>query len=174
VVKRDTDLLARDLVRLLGDLTGLYGELAMHMRTKLEAIKRADSDKIQSITAREMVLAEKAAEREGLRRQITARILAGLGREATDASGAPITLTQLAEFFPEPRRSQLLVVAAGLRERVREIDRMRTTQSLISHEMLKHLGEVLKVMCAGVRSDVYSRTGQRQGSGVAAVFEAVG
>jgi hypothetical protein len=40
--------------------------------------------------------------------------------------------------------------------------------------MLKHLAEVLKVMCAGVGTDVYSRSGRRQNSGMAAVFEAVG
>ncbi|HPZ96630.1 MAG TPA: flagellar export chaperone FlgN [Phycisphaerae bacterium] len=174
VVSREVDLLARDLVRLLGDLAGLHAELAMHMRGKLEAIKQADAGRIQSITARETLLADKAAEREGLRRQITARIIKGLGVEDKNPTGGPITLTQLAEFFPEPRRSQLLVAAAGLREKVREIDALRQTLSLITREMLEHLTEVLKVMCAGVGTDVYSRTGQRQNTGVAAVFEAVG
>lgn len=174
MVMRDTDLLARDLVRLLIDMTSLHGELAMHMQNKLDAIKRADSDRITSITAREAVLAERAIEREGLRRQITSRLLAGLGRKATDASGSPISLTQLAEYFPEPRRSQLLVAASGLREKVREINRLHVTLSMITREMLVHLGEVFKVMCAGVGSDIYSRSGRRQKNGTAAVFEAVG
>lgn len=174
MVTRETDLLARDLVRLLGDLTSLHSELAMHMRNKLEAIKQADANRIQSITAREMLLAERSAEREGLRRQITARILKSLGRAEKDNAAEQVTLTELAELFPEPRRSQLLVAAAGLREKLKEIDRMRTTVSLITQEMLKHLAEVLKVMSAGVGSDVYSRSGRRQNAGVAAVFEAVG
>ncbi|MBI4580432.1 MAG: flagellar export chaperone FlgN [Planctomycetes bacterium] len=174
MVTREVDLLARDLVRLLGDLAGLHAELAMHMRSKLDAIRRADADRIQSITAREAVLADKAAEREGLRRQITARMLKGLGREAAGPSGKPVTLAELAELFPEPRRSQLLVAAAGLRERVHEVDGLRRTLSLITNEMLAHLGEVLKVMCAGVGQDVYSRSGQRLSGGVAAVFEAMG
>lgn len=172
VVSREVDLLARDLVRLLSDLAAVHGELAMQMRDKFEAIKHADANRIQSITARETMLAEKAAEREGLRRQITARILKSLG--LTETKGEPVTLTRLAEMFPEPRRSQLLVAAAGLRERVHEVDRLRTTLSLITNEMLNHLGEVLKVMCAGVGGDVYSRTGRRQHPGMAAVFEAVG
>ena len=37
VVPREVDLLAKDLVRLLADLSSLHGELAMHMRDKLEA-----------------------------------------------------------------------------------------------------------------------------------------
>lgn len=174
MISREADLLARDLARLLGDLAGLHAELAMHMRGKLEAVKQADANRIQSITARETLLADKAAEREGLRRQITARLLQSLGRNDTRSAGESITLSQLAELLPEPRRSQLLVAAAGLREKVREIDAMRQTMSLITDEMLKHLAEVLKVMCAGVGTDVYSRSGRRQNSGMANVFEAVG
>jgi len=173
VIKREVDLLARDLIRLLGMMTELHGELAMHMRNKLAAIKQADSDRIQSITAREMVLADQAAEREGLRRQITARILEGLGQDTQ--AGRSISVTDLAEFFTEPRRSQLLVAAAGLREKLHEINRMRVTTSLITQEMLKHLGAVLNVMRSGPgQSDFYSRSGRREQSGPASVFEAVG
>lgn len=174
VVSREVDLLARDLVRLLGDLSSLHGELAMHMRNKLEAIKHADAPRIQSITARETVLAQRAAEREGLRRQITARIVHLLGASGQGADGEPITLTRLAERLPEPRRSQLLVAAAGLREKLNEIGRMQATLSLVTQHMLEHLNEVLKVMCAGVGGEVYSRSGRRQNAGTATVFEAVG
>jgi hypothetical protein len=169
----DVDRLAQELVRLLGDLSGIYGELGMHMRNKVEAIKRADADQIQSITAREFLLADRAAEREGLRRQITQRILAGLGR--AHGRYASLKLPVLAEWLAEPRRSQLLVAAAGLRERLEEIDRMRVTTTLITQEMLKHLGEVLSVMTSGgAGGDVYSRTGRREAGRMANVFEAVG
>ena len=173
VASRGVDVLARDLVRLLKDLTGLYGELAMHMRNKLEAIKQADSDQIQSITAREVVLANRASEREGLRRQITRRILEGLGLPADPGRG--LRLTALAESFLEPLRSQLLVAAAGLRDRLEEIDRMRIKTTLITQEMLKHLGEVLTVMRSGGKgTDVYLRSGRREQAARANVFEAVG
>lgn len=173
-MSREVDLLSRDLVRLLTDLGGLYAELGMHMRNKLDAMKQADSDRIQSITARETTIAERAGEREGLRRQITSRILAALGRAETNAQGRPVTLNELAEYLSEPRRSQLLVAAAGLREKVHEIDRLRTTMSMFSKQMLEHLGEVVRVMSAGISADVYSRTGKRMRSSVSAVFEAVG
>jgi len=174
MVSREADLLARDLVRLLAELTAAHAELAMHMRNKLEAVRMADASRIQSITARETVLVKNVAEREGLRRQITARMLKSLGHTPAEDPPEPVKLTRLAEAFPEPRRSQLLVAAAGLREKVGEIDRMRVTTTLVTNEMLKHLGEVLKAMCSGGGSDTYSRSGRRQGSGTAAVFEAVG
>ena len=167
------DSLARDLVRLLSDLTELHGELAMHMRHKLDAIKAADTDRITSITAREMVLAERAMEREGLRRQITRQMLAGLG--LGKSLSEPVKLSDLAERLSEPRRSQVLVAAAGLRARLQEIEQMRVTTTLVTQEMLKHVGEVISAMTSGGSSnDAYERTGQRHGPVPARVFEAVG
>ena len=173
MVTREVDALARDLTRLLSSLTDLHAELAMHMRHKLEAIKQADSDRIESITAREMHLANRASEREGLRRQITKRILAGLALDVE--AHQSIAIGALAAHFPEPRRSQLIVAAARLREKLEEIDRMRVTTSLITQEMLKHLDEVMTVMRTGIENTgVYSPSGRRQRSGPASVFEAVG
>ncbi len=172
MARANTDILARDLGRLLNDLMGLHAEMAMHMRTKLEAIKRADTDQITAITAREMVLADRVLEREGLRKQLTRQLIAGLGLH--DQPEEPLRLTTLAEYLPEPGRSQVLVAAAGLRERVHEVERLRVTSSLITQEMLKHLGEVMTAMRSGGSSDAYGRGGQRQGAGGAHVFEAVG
>lgn len=167
------DNLVRDLVRLLGDLGVLHAELLMHMKNKLEAVKRADSDAVQSITARELVLADRAKEREGLRRQITDRIVECLGLDA--ARSRTMRLSELAEHLPEPRRSQLLVSAAGLREKVAEIDRLNRTSEQVTRAMLHHLSEVMQVMTAGpATGDVYGRTGSRQAPRVAHVFEAVG
>ena len=173
VVSRDVDVPARDLIRLLNGLTSLHGELAMHMRNKLEAIKQADSDRIQSITAREMVLANRISEREGLRRQITRNIVANLPLESS-ADKTP-RLSELAEHFAEPVRSKLLATAGALRAQLEEINRMRVKNELITQEMLKHLGEVLSVMRSGGKgTDVYSRAGNRERTSPANVFEAVG
>jgi hypothetical protein len=143
------------------------------MRSKLDAVKRADSDAIASITSREHHLAGRATERDGLRRQITKLIVDGLGLADVDAKS--LKLTALAEHFTEPRRSQLLVAAAGLREKLQEIERTRVTTTLVTQEMLKHLREVIAVMRGGGdSSDVYGRSGKTQSAGQAAVFEAVG
>jgi hypothetical protein len=91
VLDAKTDNLVRDLVRLLSDLMGLHAEMVMHMRSKLEAIKTADSDRIQSITARELLLASRAREREGLRRQIAERIAEGLGIDRSRGRSMKLT-----------------------------------------------------------------------------------
>ena len=170
MAKPTTDNLGRDLVRLLSELTGFYGELATHMHDKLEAIKRADTDRIMSITAREMTLADRVAQRNGLRRQIM-RLL----QKELKLREVPMRVTDLAEHLPEPRRSQLITVAAGLKKQLSAMEQLRLTSSMVTQEMLKHLQEILSVMTAGAPGgDVYLRTGNRQASSTAHVFEAVG
>jgi hypothetical protein len=84
-------------------------------------------------------------------------------------------MTELAEHFREPQRSQILVAAAGLRARLEEIDRVRATTALITEEMLRHMQAILAMMTSGGASTgVYSRAGGRETSSRANVFEAVG
>jgi len=168
--KPTADNLARDLARLLSDMTGTYGELAMHMHDKLDAVKKADADRMMSITAREMTLADRLLERHGLRKQIM-RLL----QKELDLGSDPIRVTDLAEHLPEPRRSQLITVAAGLKKQLASMERLRMTSTLVTRQMLKHLEEVFSVMTAGAPgSDLYGRTGTRQPSSTTHVFEALG
>lgn len=173
MAQTDVDNLCRDLGRLLSDMLELHKELAMHMQNKLDAIRQADSDRMQSITAREMVLADRIAEREGLRKQIARRIVAGLGRPSAQAD--KMKISELAALLAEPRRSQLLGLATGLREKIDQVEKLRITTTLITQEMLRHLGNVLSVMTSGgPREDIYRQTGQREQTRLPVVFEAVG
>lgn len=168
-----TDSLVRDLVRLLGELRELYGQLGAHMGLKLDAIRRGDSDAIHSITAREMMLAGRASEREGLRRQIAQRLGEHLGIDRGAARS--MRLADLAERLIEPRRSQLLGAAAGLRDKLEEVERAQRVNALVTREILRHLGDVLAVMTGGgAKGDVYSRRGRHDVPRSANVFEAVG
>jgi len=173
VAQLKADNLARELVRLLNDMSRLHEELAGLMRGKLEAIRRADSDTIQSITTGELVLANRLAEREGLRRDLVRNILRELGIGARKPQ--TLRMTELAECFAEPTRSRILVAATGLRVSLEEIERLSATTKMITGEMLRHMGEIIEVMTSGgSTTGVYSRAGSREASGRANVFEAVG
>lgn len=165
------DLLARDLARLLNDLAGLHGEMAGQMRDKFVAIRQADSERIQSITASEMALALRVAEREGLRRQITRRIIEALGLSRRVES---VRLNELAGWFREPRRGELMNAASSLRRQVEGLQRQQQINALITQEMVRHLGEVMAVMRGGLSAESYSRRGRREQQAAASVFEAVG
>lgn len=173
VTRPSVDILARDLARLLHDLAAMYGELATMMSEKLEAIRAAETERISAITAQEATLASRVRERDGLRRQITQRMVEGLG--LVEPPGARIRLSELADRLSEPRRSQLLSAAEGLKVVLQDLEKLRVVTTLVSQEMLKHLGAVLVSMTSGgPGNDVYGRTGQKQRSNVAHVFEAVG
>jgi hypothetical protein len=167
------DALARDLVRLLTDLAGLHAEMAGHVREKLDAMRKADSERIAAITARELLLAEKVAEREGLRRQITRRIAEALGVQRAEAE--TMRVGELADRLSEPRRSQLITAATGLRQRLEELQRLQKTNALVTQAVLKHLSEIMGVMCVGGPAmESYTRGGRRARQCAASVFEAVG
>jgi len=167
------DALARDLVRLLADLAGLHAELSGLAREKLAAMRQADSERIAAFTAQETAIAERLAEREGLRRQITRRIAEGLGVARTQADR--LRVADLADLLPEPRRSQLLTAATGLRQRAEEHQRLQRTNLLVTQEMLKHLSGIMTVMCGGgPAAESYTRGGRRAQPHTASVFEAVG
>jgi hypothetical protein len=173
------DRLAAELIERVGGLLELHTELSRLMQAKLEAIRGADSDRMQSITAREMLITGRIGERESDRRKTAAALVEVLGATSGDGAnpggGTNLRLTELAEYLPEPRRSQLLVMAAGLRDRLEEIERLRVTTTLITREVLRHMGEVFAVMRGGTATaDVYSRTGARESTAGSGVFEAVG
>ena len=192
VSRPSIDNLARDLIRLLRDLIGLHGELAAHMREKIEAMRRAEAGQMAAVLARESALAKRIAEREGLRRQITERLAAETNAETpkvrvrsvsegpaesrkVEMAGQAVRLVDLAERLEEPKRSQLLAAAAGLRAKLAEMEELRVVTTLITQEMLKHLDAVMTAMTtADPGGEVYGRTGQKQRSGTAHVFEAVG
>jgi hypothetical protein len=168
-----SSLLLRDLIRLMDRLKEMQGELADRMRSKLDAIRKADTDAIHAITAHEMKLVEQIREREGLRRQIMRQLAVHLG--LTDVKGDAMTASELARHISEPQRSRLLTTVAGLRERLNEVEQLRVTSALISQEMLKHMDVVMNVMrSGGATSELYSRTGSTQRASGSSVFEAVG
>jgi len=173
VTQVKADNLAKELVRLLNDMAGIHEELTVLMRSKLEAIRRADGDAIQSVTVRETALANRLAEREGLRRDLVRNILRELGMSSRKPQN--IRMTELAECFAEPRRSRILVATTGLRARLEQIERLSATTRMITTEMLRHMEEIIGVMTSGgPTTGVYSRAGSRETSGRASVFEAVG
>lgn len=167
----NVDILADNLVRLLNDLADLQGELTSVMQQKIETIKKADIAALEQANARELALINRAVERDGLRRQLTRRILSGLGLEESER----LRLSEIAEHFREPMRSRLLVASSGLKAKLQAVERTRVKTTLITQAMLLHLHDVLNVVTRGQADpDVYAPSGKRADASSANVFEAVG
>lgn len=172
-MKPEVEQTVRDLVRLLDEMRELYGQLRTTIRKKLQAMREASIELLQSCTAREGFLAGRIAEREGLRRQLVERLAGRLGLAPAAARSMPVS--QVAQHLSEPLRGRLLAVAAGLREQAEAVQTANRTAALATGSMLKHLRAVTDAMTeGGTESTVYSAAGRPEVHQAVRVFEAVG
>lgn len=167
----DPASLAKSLVAVIRDLTGLHGQLLRIMGREKDALSRADH---HALTA---LLGDKEREVERIREAESRRvaIIADLGR----AVGLPtdqLTLSQIASLLPDPYPDRLLAEGERLAERLADVKAANDlNKTLIGHslnvvrgsmEMLKKIDERLKAA-----HQVYSRSGevrdiQRGGKGL--------
>ncbi len=164
---------SKDLVVLLGDLKRLHEEMLGVIRQKLAAMRQADTDALNSCLARERFLADRISQQEGLRQQLVQIIGKALGLELE--ARRTLTLSVLAEGLPEPERTQLLGLAAALRECLGQIESANKVAALVTGEMLKHFRQVYSAMArAGQTTGTYSSGGQLTTDRPTQVFDAVG
>ncbi len=162
-----------DLVNLMGDLKTLHSDMLSVLQQKLAGMRRADTEAINSCTARERFLAERVQEREGLRRQLVQILGKELGLSPEQSAG--LGVRDLAERLPEPRRGQLLVLGEALRELIGKIDNANKVVALVTGEMLKHFRHVYAAMArSGPSTGRYASNGQIAVERPTQVFDAVG
>lgn len=167
------DKRVNDLLVLLNTLRGLYAKFGSLMDTKLAAMRTAEMDSVQSLQTQERQLAERIAERNGLRRQLMDRIAEDLGMPR-DAARA-MTLSGLAAHMRDPLRARMLVAAGELRETVRRTEQMTEKVAMVSRLMLQHMRKVFETMaefseCKGV----YGARGETLRDRGEALFQAIG
>ncbi len=162
-----------ELVTLLGELKGLHEELLRFIEQKLEAMRRADTEKLNACLSREQFLAQRIAEREGLRQQLVQLI--GRAMDLTQDQTERLTVKDIADRVAEPRRGQLLGLAAGIRQTLQAIHARNQVAALVTDEMLKHFRQVYTVMAkSGPSTGRYSPAGTPATDRPRQVFEAVG
>jgi len=162
-----------DLVHLLVQMRDLYGDMQEILEAKLEAMKRADSDRLNDLAARERRLVERIRERDGLRRQLVALVCQEVGIGA--GSERAVTLTELASRIQEPRRGHLLSLSQSLRDVVMKVGETNRIIGTVSDVMLKHFGKVYEAMTSCPEDPgVYSAKGVSSRNGGRILFSTVG
>lgn len=166
------DRRVEQVIAMLGEMKALHDELCMVVKRKLDALRRADVDAIQSATAREDFLARRIHECDGMRKQVMELIATSMGVARSHAR--EMTVSELADRVGEPASSRLVVLAAALRDRIRETAEANRVAALITQEMLKHFRHVYDVMAtANQQPGVYTRSGSAAPRRAVSVFEAV-
>ena len=166
-----SEAVAGQLAECLAEMRGLYAELLAVLQRKLEAMRRADTELLNSCAARERFLLQRIAEAESSRKTLTADLQLRAGAK----SKGPVSITELAERIGEPGRSKLLVLADGLRRLVEQTNQLNQVAALAGKELLAHFRYVYDVMRAAERdTGTYDVQGVRAAGSAQRILDAVG
>lgn len=165
--------LTRDLARLLVEHTDLHRQLAAVLRAKTQAVKSASLEALSDVSRQEQVIAQRIAEREGLRKKIMDAL--AVGRTAKGRWGRNLTLTELAKLVEPSESAALLAAAEPLRTAVAEAASAQRVASLVVGTLLMHVQWVVSAMRPkSVRSLAYAGDGRPVQVDDRALFETVG
>lgn len=166
-----SEAVVRQLAECLAEMRGLYEELLAVLQRKLEAMRRADTELLNSCAARERFLLQRISEAESSRKVL----VTDLQVRAGVAAKRPISITQLAERIGEPGRSKLLVLADGLRRLVEQTNQVNQVAALAGKELLAHFKHVYDVMRTAERdTGTYDVRGARAAGSAQRILDAVG
>ena len=162
---------AGQLAECLAEMRSLYEELLAVLQRKLEAMRRADTELLNSCAARERFLLQRISEVESSRKVLTGDLQLRTGV----AAKRPMSITQLAERIGEPDRSKLLVLADGLRRLVEQTNQVNQVAALAGKELLAHFRHVYDVMRAAEQdTGTYDVRGARTAGSAQRILDAVG
>lgn len=161
----------RELAQCLADLQGLLKQLAELARRKLDALRQADADALQTCSAREAALLEQLAPVERRRDAVLARLAQALRRPELPRAG----LSEIAVCFPEPVSSHLRARNAALREITTVLREKNQMAARVARELHQHIRGVFdEVTRAAQESVVYGSQGQWRPTPARSWVDAVG
>lgn len=162
-----------DLIRLFDGLRELHERLLDVIRSKIDAMKRADIAAMQEHVVEEQDLARRLQQREGLRRQLMDAIGKELGLKSLSARD--LTVSQLESHLPESARRRLREQTNRLTEVVAKVARINRVAGALSREVLNHVKWVFaSVKPKADKSAGYSGNGELLSEASSLVFETVG
>jgi hypothetical protein len=149
------DKLATDLLDMLRGTKAAHQRLLAIANLKLDAMRTYDVDALLELAERERQELLATDQLELARRALQ-------GRLATALRPAEATTSNLAARLSEPRKSQLLVAAAELREVIERLARTNRMTSKISLAVVQSVGKVLKIVTGiAQHAGLYSRNGRK-------------
>jgi hypothetical protein len=150
------DKLVNELLGLLRETLAVQRRLLNMALTRRDAMKHFDIDRLERFAAQEKAETLNAAAIERRRQTLIPQFRGFLGR------GVEPTVSEIAKRVPEPARSQLLALAAQVREAVEQVDRNTRINATISEAVVKSLAKVLKIVTGLTQhAGLYMRNGRK-------------
>jgi hypothetical protein len=148
--------LVTELLTLLRELLAGQERLLAMALARREAMRTFDMARLETVAGQERVETVKMVELDKRRAALTGRLRAALG------GGTPATVSEVARRVEEPARSQLLALAAQLKETVEKVERNARINATVSETVVKGLAKVLKVVTGlAQHAGLYMRNGRK-------------
>jgi hypothetical protein len=150
------DKLVTELLTLLRELLAGQERLLGLALARREAMRTFDISRLEMVAGQERVETGRMAELEKRRMALTSQMRATLG------AGSAVTVTEVARRVEEPAKSQLLGLAAQLKETVEQVERNTRINATISETVVKGLAKVLKIVTGlAQHAGLYMRNGRK-------------
>ncbi len=154
--KDSVDKLVAELLMLLRELLAGQDRLLKLALARREAMRVFDIARLETLAAQERTEALRLGELDRRRQTLVGQFRAVLGK------GAAPTVSEIALRANEPVKSQLLGLAAQLKETVKQVERNARINATISETVVKGLAKVLKVVTGlAQHAGLYMRNGRK-------------
>lgn len=146
-----------ELERLLGEMLSEHERLAAVLAGKMDALRRAQPERVTECCRREEAIVRKIAALEQRRQATAQQITRRIDPTATEA----MTLREIAESVDEPQRGRLLTLHAKLRDIAQRTQHEARVAKQATEGLLNHV-EGLMQRIAQVVADAgtYGRAGR--------------
>jgi len=150
------DKLVAELLGLLRELLAGQDRLLKLALARREAMRAFDIGRLETLADQERAEGARMAELDRRRQGLVGQLKAALGK------GVEAKVTEIARRVNEPARSQLLGLAAQLKETVEQVERSTRINATISETVVKGLAKVLKVVTGlAQHAGLYMRNGRK-------------
>ena len=162
------------LFLLMDRLVQLHDQMIATLDRQLAAARAADSAMMHQCQQQTEDLVRQIAQNEAQRRTMVKTIATQIGIEGA-SQGRGVTATRLADGLAEPGRSRMLQLAATLRGRLAETDRLNKMLAEVSRQILVHLkGAYEAVAQVAGTTGTYAANGRLRQAKRPTLFEVVG
>ena len=150
------DKLVIELLGLLREMLAGQDRLLKLAVARREAMRAFDIGRLETLAEQERAEGARMAELDRRRQGLVGQFRAVLGK------GVEPTVTEIARRVNEPAKSQLLGLAARLKETVEQLERNTRINATVSETVVKGLAKVLKVVTGlAQHAGLYMRNGRK-------------
>jgi len=150
------DKLISELLTLLRELLACQQRLVTLALARRDAMRAFDIERLNAIGAQEHAEMQTVAALETRRKTLIQQFKAVLGRNVDP------TVSEIAKRASEPARTQLLGLAAQIKEAVEVVSRNTRINAAVSEGVVKGLAKVLKVVTGlAQHAGLYMRNGRK-------------